>query len=222
MFESSKQGEHASLGLSMPVAPQKNSIQVVILQHPQEPDKVLGTAALCVRSLQNAKLRIGLSWSSLAKAVGEPEAKPSEWAVIYLGGSGEKKLTEEVTVLNRKKEVVEHIPPLRGIIVLDGTWSQAKTLWWRNAWFLKLHRIILQPKNPSLYGRLRKEPRKECVSTIEAVALTLRGLGESEKVSDALLGNFAKMLELYREAGASAKASAASMTASKIPGSQTE
>ena len=32
---------------------------------------------------------------------------------------------------------------LKGIIVLDGTWSQAKALWWRNPWLLKLRRAIL-------------------------------------------------------------------------------
>ena len=32
-----------------------------------------------------------------------------------------------------------------GVIVLDGTWSQAKALWWRNAWMVECRRIVLGP-----------------------------------------------------------------------------
>jgi type I site-specific restriction-modification system R (restriction) subunit len=46
-------------------------------------------------------------------------------------------------------------------VLLDGTWSQAKALWWRNAWMLKCQRVILGPKRPSAYGKLRKEPRQD-------------------------------------------------------------
>jgi DTW domain-containing protein YfiP len=83
---------------------------------------------------------------------------------------------------------------LEGIIILDGTWSQAKTLWWRNAWLLKVRRAILNPTHKSLYGRLRKEPRKECLSTIESIAETLTALGEPQKVGDDLRGVFSKLL----------------------------
>ncbi len=54
---------------------------------------------------------------------------------------------------------------LEGIVVLDGTWSKAKTLWWRNPWLLKLKRVTLKPGQPSIYGRMRAEPRREFVST---------------------------------------------------------
>jgi DTW domain-containing protein YfiP len=86
---------------------------------------------------------------------------------------------------------------LKGVILLDGTWSQAKTLWWRNAWLLKCPRLILSPKSNSLYGELRKEPRKECLSTIETVADTLEALGESESQSLHLKFLFAELLKKY-------------------------
>jgi len=34
---------------------------------------------------------------------------------------------------------------LEGIVALDGTWAQAKTMWWRNAWLLKLKRSGASP-----------------------------------------------------------------------------
>jgi DTW domain-containing protein len=87
---------------------------------------------------------------------------------------------------------------LEGIVVLDGTWAQAKTMWWRNPWLLKLKRLVLNPSHRSLYGRLRKEPRRECLSTIESVAEALKTLGEDASVSDALRNHFAELLRRYQ------------------------
>ena len=60
---------------------------------------------------------------------------------------------------------------LEGLVLLDGTWSQAKTLWWRNPWLLKLHRLVLNPPAPARLDRLRREPRRDALSTLEAAAL---------------------------------------------------
>jgi DTW domain-containing protein YfiP len=87
---------------------------------------------------------------------------------------------------------------LEGIVALDGTWAQAKTLWWRNAWLLKLKRLVLHPSRPSMYGKLRKEPRRECLSTIESVAEALDGLGEDPSVGEALRGHFAELLRKFQ------------------------
>jgi DTW domain-containing protein YfiP len=84
---------------------------------------------------------------------------------------------------------------LRGIVLLDGTWSQAKTLWWRNPWLLKLHRIVLDPPRPARLGRLRREPRREALSTIEAAALALRHLEAGPEAADALGAALDPMLE---------------------------
>jgi len=88
---------------------------------------------------------------------------------------------------------------LEGIIVLDGTWSQAKTLWWRNAWLLKLPRVVLKPREPSIYGRLRKEPRKEWVSTLEAIGDVLPALGEPEAVRSNLRRLLRTLLQRARD-----------------------
>src|SRR5437870_10856327 len=63
-----------------------------ILQHPQEQDRMLGTARLAALQIENAVLRVGLSWSSLAKALGRP-AEPRRWAILYLGSAGDRKST---------------------------------------------------------------------------------------------------------------------------------
>jgi DTW domain-containing protein YfiP len=181
--------------------PISTRLEVLILQHPQEPDKELGTATLAHLSLPNSTLKVGLSWRNLSAAVGK-ETQNSKWAVLYLG-SGAKtqaKLSEGLTLTDKNgvpmkdEDSKKAMRELEGIIILDGTWSQAKTLWWRNAWLLKVRRAILNPTHKSLYGRLRKEPRKECLSTIESIAETLTALGEPQKVGDDLRGVFSKLL----------------------------
>jgi hypothetical protein len=83
--------------------------------------------------------------------------------------------------------------------LLDGTWSQAKTLWWRNAWLLKCKRAALLPRSASLYGSMRKEPRKECLSTLESVALTLESLHESPEIGQSLRSSFRRLLQKARD-----------------------
>lgn len=171
---------------------------VLILQHPQEPNAPLGTAFLLHQSLPNSTLRIGLSWRNLVKALGR-EASASRWTVLYLG-SGVKdanfKAAPGLTFVNRKGQPKTSDPAaIEGLVVLDGTWSQAKGLWWKNPWLLKLRRVILTPKEPSRYGKQRQEPRAECVSTLEATAEALTALGESPEIEATLKARFTTFLK---------------------------
>jgi hypothetical protein len=83
--------------------------------------------------------------------------------------------------------------------VLDGTWSQAKTLWWRNPWLLKLPRIAINPREPSMYGKLRPEPARDHVSTLEAIADVLPALGEPDTTRDNLRRLMRTMLQRVRD-----------------------
>jgi len=178
------------------VVPMETRHHVLILQHPQEPDKELGTARLTHLALPNSTMKAGLSWPNLSRALGRP-AVNANWGVLYLGG--QQRLSHAgLTILAKDREIDTAETPLEGIVALDGTWSQAKTLWWRNAWLLKLKRLVLRPSHPSLYGKLRKEPRAECLSTIESVAETLDALGENPAIGEALRGLFAELLRRYR------------------------
>jgi DTW domain-containing protein YfiP len=87
---------------------------------------------------------------------------------------------------------------IEGIVILDGTWSQAKTLWWRNPWVLKAKRLVLQPKRPSRYGSLRREPRREGLSTLEAAALALARIEGRPEIEAEMTGGFEKLLARYR------------------------
>jgi DTW domain-containing protein YfiP len=193
-----------SLSVCDQVTPIDNRIAVLILQHPQEQDKLLGTGRLTEHHLSDATFRIGLSWPSLAKALGRP-ADPKKWAILYLGSARPEDFPKgrEIVTLDKRGEVEPDqrgLGDIEGIVVFDGTWSQAKTLWWRNPWVLKAKRIALNPRRPSLYGRLRREPRREGLSTIEAVAFVLSRLEGRPDIEQEMTATFGKMLDKYQAA----------------------
>ncbi len=169
------------------IRPLSTRVRFLILQHPQEAKKPLSTARLASRSLPAAVHRVGLSWRSFANALGAP-VDPKTWAVLYLGGRNDSKQALAgfpYRVLNRRGDPVS-APKIDGVIVLDGSWKQSKTLWWRNPWLLKLNRLLLNPDQPSLYRAVRRQPRKECLATIEAIALCLTLLDNSSQTPDEL------------------------------------
>ena len=188
------------------ITPIENRISLLILQHPQEQDRALGTARVTALQLKNTVLKIGLSWPSLSRALGRPVADPSRWAVLYLGSARFSDLdtNSDIVAINRKGEIEDNqrgiLKAIEGAVVLDGTWSQAKALWWRNAWLLKCQRVILGPARPSRYGKLRREPRAEGLSTIEAAGMLLSALEKRPEISDTLDPTFERMLAKYQEA----------------------
>jgi DTW domain-containing protein len=181
-----------------------NTVSLLILQHPQEQDRELGTARLTALHFKDALLKIGLSWPSLTKILGRT-TDPQRWAILYLGSVKAAALLpeREVVVVNRNGNAADHqdaaLREIEGVILLDGTWSQAKALWWRNAWMLKCKRVVLGPKRPSRYGRLRREPRSDGLSTIEAAAMLLARLERKPEIESALNASFERLLARYRE-----------------------
>ena len=155
-----------------------NKVAVLILQHPQEQDRVLGTAKLICSTLAHAKLSVGLSWRNLGHALGEP-AEAKDWGVLYLGSAhaaqARARWSRSTARASRWPTRTARVAGLKGIVALDGNWAQAKALWWRNAWLTRLRRFVVVPDGPSLYGDLRREARPDAVSTLEAVALGLVG-----------------------------------------------
>lgn len=174
----------------LPESALRTRLAVTILQHPQEQDVVLSTAPLLQRVLDRCEIKVGLSWPSLAKSLDVREVDATRCAVLFPTErpAGLPSVTKQrvALVLDRRGEHLIPEDTIDRIVVLDGTWRQAKTLWWRNPWLSKLARISLVPREPSIYGRLRKEPKRTNVSTLEAVADALVGLGEAEEVATSL------------------------------------
>lgn len=187
--------------------PVDNELTVLVLQHPQEQDRALGSARLLVDSLVRAHLATGLSWRNLGHALKRP-AEPQRWGVLYLGSVDTQALAprgETLVALDRKGQPLADQAAarsgLQGLVALDGNWAQAKALWWRNPWLTKLRRFVVVPDRPSLYGALRREARRDAVSTLEAVALALSVMAHDAPLRERLLQPFRERLAHARAIG---------------------
>ncbi len=142
--------------------------RVVILQHPRERGMPIGTARMACLCLPNASLHVGVRWDGsdvLRAATSDPE-RP---AVLLWPGEGARDILRE--------------PPPRPVtlVVVDGTWPQAKNVVRDNPALAALPRYAFTAPAPSNY-RIRREPSAECVSTIEALMHALGALeGDPER-----------------------------------------
>jgi DTW domain-containing protein YfiP len=198
-------GKRLALCVCAAIAPVETRHFVLILQHPQEQDRTLGTARIAALQLLRSRLVVGLSWPSLAAALGRP-AEPRRWGVLYLGAvRAAPPAGRSLWAADANGEPLADregaLAALEGILLLDGSWSQAKALWWRNPWLRKLRRLVLAPPTASLYGKLRREPRREALSTIESAALALEALEGEAGLGERILAPFGRLIERYRAAG---------------------
>jgi hypothetical protein len=179
--------------------PIDNRLFVLVLQHPQEKKEVLATAAATCAALRQSARVVGLSWPNLSRALGRP-VDAGRWAALYLGSARPAVfgLEREVVALDRAgKPPADQDAMLRGlegVVLLDGSWSEAKTLWWRNPWLLRLRRLVLNPRHRSRFGRVRREPRREALSTLEAAALLLKQLDGGPESEAALLDRLDRLI----------------------------
>lgn len=172
----------------------ETTLRVLILQHFQEQDALLGSAQIVAASLPKAKIVVGHSWRNLSHALGEEGVDARRWAVLFPDADAPGN-----RVVARNGNVIEP-SSLEGIIALDGTWSKAKTLWWRNAWLDKLNRVNLKPAAPSIYGRMRAEPKREFVSTLESITAALTLCGEPPEIEAGLARVFRTLVQRVRDA----------------------
>jgi hypothetical protein len=57
-----------------------------------------------------------------------------------------------------------------------------------------MRRLVLNPQHKSRYGRIRREPRREALSTLEAVALLLKHLDGGPEIEATLLGALDRLI----------------------------
>lgn len=160
--------------------------RVVVLQHPRERHKAIGTARIAALCLPNSEIVVGFDFANDRHArqlLSNPEAP----AVLLYPSADARDLRSD--------------PPAGPVtlVVLDGTWHHAKTLLRENPWLHELPKVAFAPERPSEY-RIRREPREDYVSTIEALvhALTLLEAdvpGDATRF-DALMTPFRAMVDI--------------------------
>jgi DTW domain-containing protein YfiP len=146
------------------VRPQRTQTRIVILQHPRERHVPINTVRLAQLSLPDAVLRRGVDFAAdpvVADLVAGRDGGPPPY--LLFPGPNAVDLARE-----------RPAGPIT-LVVLDGTWWQARKLLRRNPAIAALPQLRLAPAAPSRY-RIRREPDAHYVATIEAIALALRAL----------------------------------------------
>lgn len=149
--------------------------KVMVLQHPRERAHPIGTARFVELGLERGEVVVA---HGLRRAL----SLPPRTAVLYPHASA--------------RDLAELAPSERpeALVVLDGTWPQARTLYRQNPWLADLPHVRLSPDAPSRY-RIRREPREDYVSTLESIVLALRILEPEAAGLESLLAAFDTMID---------------------------
>ncbi len=143
----------------------------------------IGTARMAHLALPNSRLRVGLDFG-IDPVVRAELARSPETYVLFPGPDALP---------------VQQIPRDHAVtlIVLDGTWWQARKLLKLNPELASLPRVAFHPRARSAY-LIRRQPADFCVSTIEALAEVLGVLEPEAGGFDRLLDPFHAMVERQR------------------------
>lgn len=153
---------------------------VVILQHPHERTHPFGTARLVGLCMPRA--RIHVAYGGLRDDLSCEVPVPADTVVLY-----PHPLATDIATLQ------PHERPST-LIAIDGTWAHAKRLYKDNAWLQHLRHVRIHPKEPSRY-RIRREPRDDYVSTLEAIVAALVVLEPENEALPALVTAFDHMVD---------------------------
>jgi len=154
--------------------------RLVVLQHPHERTHPFGTARLVKLCMPNASVHVptpGFTGTLEKRVEVAPDA-----AVLFPHQDA-----EDLADLPR-----EQWPST--LIAIDGTWGHAKRLYRENEWLQGCRHVKLQPSAPSNY-RIRREPKPEYISTIEAIVEALRIIEPDNDRLDELLRAFDRMID---------------------------
>lgn len=149
-----------------------------ILIHRKEARRAVATGRMTHLTLQNSWLFEGTDFtdhSDLNRVLRDPSFFP---VLLYPGVRAQNlsKLSASgrSALFPKDKTLV--------VILIDATWAQAKRMRRLSRNLLELPQIAFTPTKPSDFG-VRRQPKAECYSTIEAAHEVLRLLGETGRES---------------------------------------
>lgn len=157
----------------------QNRTGITILQHPRERNHPIGTARIVDLSLRDATLLV-----DTVEALGQtrPPHLPADAGLLFPGEG------------SRDLETLPEADRPSHLVLLDGTWRHARSIYRDSAWLQAMPMYQLSPSQPSNY-RIRREPKATFVSTVESAVLALRALEPETDGFDQLLAVFDAMID---------------------------
>ena len=164
------------------VAPVRNDVEVLVLQHPAEAAEAKNSARLMRLSL--ARCRV---------VVGEVFAPGALLALLDGDVSGSALLYPADTVTGVVAHASDTTP--RRLVVLDCTWRKSLRMLLANPLLQTLPRWAIAPDEPARYVALRKARRDNQLSTLEATCAALARIESAPTRYVPLLAAFERFVE---------------------------
>jgi tRNA-uridine aminocarboxypropyltransferase len=162
----------------------ETSHRVVVLQHPREARRALGSVRILRRVLSNVVVRVGVELGDDPEVAAARADRGRDRVLLYPRASADR--FDPATARG----------PLT-VFVLDGTWSQARSLLAANPWLGDLPHIWLSPPRASAYGVCR-QPFPWGLCTLEAVAQALAAVDRDDAIHDGLMRPLRAMAGMHR------------------------
>ncbi|KAG1970090.1 DTW domain-containing protein [Pimephales promelas] len=160
----------------LPALPLDVSTSLYIVQHPAEESRVLRTVPLLAACLAPGKCRVfvGRRFSEDRYPDLAAVCRDSSSLLLYPGAAAES------------LEDLSFSSATHSVILIDGTWSQAKDMFLRNP-LLQLPRQVQLRSAPSSQYVIRTQPNNMCVSTLECAAVALAIMENNLNIQEVLL-----------------------------------
>ncbi|XP_053557558.1 tRNA-uridine aminocarboxypropyltransferase 2 isoform X2 [Bombina bombina] len=163
---------------SLPAQPLNISTCLYIVQHPAEESRVLRTVPLLEACLPQNKCKV-----LIGRRFGE-ERYP-ELATVCRN-PGTLILYPGVEAANLEEVSLAYVQHPFSLIIIDGTWSQAKDIFYKNALFRLPKQVQLKSTISSQYV-IRTQPTNTCLSTLECAAIALSILEKNPEIQETIL-----------------------------------
>jgi DTW domain-containing protein YfiP len=170
------------------IKPFHTQTRFVILMHPKEARKQKsGTGRLCHLVLKNSRLHVGVDFTNNSTVN----------ALINDTGYTSVLLFPAPQAINLSQDGYRSLTGHNGklqIFVLDGTWALAGKILRLSENIRALPNVSFTPHHPSKF-QFKKQPRAECLSTLESIQLLLE-LGQEQGI-ESIDRNIEQLPEIF-------------------------
>ncbi|XP_061763856.1 tRNA-uridine aminocarboxypropyltransferase 2 [Nerophis ophidion] len=165
----------------LPTQPLDVSTCFYIVQHPAEESRVLRTVPLLAACLPPGKCNVivGRRFNDVKNPELADVCRDGRTLILYPGPQSQN--LEELMQRGEEEGAAPH-----NVIIIDGTWSQAKNIFLKNS-MLHLPKQVQLSRTLSSQYVIRTQPSNICLSTLECAAVALSILEHNDVFQEVLL-----------------------------------
>ncbi len=173
-----------------------HKLKIIWIYHPLELLKTTSSTVIARRCLNHVQL---LQWEGRGDPIPKPNLDLSN-AWVLMPEEGATPLEDEIEKIKQiqSNQTQELVPPV--LIAIDATWRQARRMVKKIEWLQPLKKVILLQSNPNP-NILRRQHLEEGMSTLDAVAIGLRLIGETQEAQTLLDARLFQMKHILKTRG---------------------